>query len=318
MMFPLGYYIINNFKKLKLLNNSIILMMVILIINFVISNYFGIGVAAYTDSKEFLTGNLADHWNTLTYSLLVTPLIIYTTRNRVLLYILSIVLLILLIVSLKRIAIFGLVFGYIIFFINEKKKKQKIIYGLTLIALTISMYPLYKSNLTKRFEARSEKLSNMSESIFVEGRYLETFVVWNETFSFDFPMKSLFGLQPFNSVGNYGNGSFLDRQIHVDYNLILNTTGIIGLILYLLLFIFIYKSYKLYKRQIINKGQGNFYFDRLNSVFQMLFLTQFITSISGDMWIVTFRSIIFIYLGAIIRQFKILSEENHTKKISFN
>ena len=302
LMFPIGYYLINNYERLAMLNRSVVVMMVIYISNFFISQYYDIGFSAYTQGTEFLLGNLGDSWNNVTYMLIVVPLILITEKDKKILVLsLSFILFILLIVGLKRTAIFGLGFGYVIYLILSGKSLKSIIILSGFIILFFITLPNFETILTDRIEARGDRLhGKINEIVSKEGRYLETIAVVEETISLRNPGKVLFGIQAFNSVGNYANGSFGARQLHIDYNLILNTTGVVGLLLYFNIFYLIYKQ----KRKLIIQHKNNAIFKTLNSVFYMLLLTQFFTSFGGQMYAITFRSIIFIYLGAILSNMK--------------
>ena len=298
MMFPIGYYFINNLNKLKVLNKSVMLSMIIYIGNYIISQYFGIGVSVYTDEKDFVIGNLQDNWNVITYMLLVVPAILLTEKKTKKVVFLSLILVLLLIISLKRIAILGICVGFVIYILKTGKVLKTT--GLA-IFFTLIFYislPIFGSLLNNRIEARGDKLSGGSALSIVEKehRFLETIAVWSEIGSFENLPKAFFGLEAFSSVGNYGSGSFNERQIHIDYNLIVNTIGIVGLTLYLSIFYFIYKKrMRLKTRRFKNKT-----FRELDSIFYVLFFTQFITSFGGQMYAFTFRMIIFLYLGAIL------------------
>lgn len=298
MMFPVGYYFINNFKKLKVLNKSLVLLMILYILNYVVSQYYGIGTADYTNGKDFVMGSLSDSWNNITYMLLVIPVVLLTERKKKRVFLLAIILVILLIISLKRIAILGVLLGYVIYIFKTGKMFKSVALSVVFIGVFYATLPIFGSVLTERIESRGDKLAGGAgiSNIENEGRYLETFAVLGEVASLENPVKILFGLQAFNSVGNYGGGKFGERQLHVDYNLILNTIGIIGMILYFSIFRFIYKKRVKVKKHLIK----NKYFLELDSVFIMLFLTQFLTSIGGQMYAVTFRTIIFLYLGSIL------------------
>lgn len=298
MMFTVGYNFINNFKKLKVLNKSLVLLMILYILNYVVSQYYGIGTSDYTKGKDFVMGSLSDSWNNITYMLLVIPVVLLTEKKKKRVFFLATILIILLIISLKRIAILGVCVGYIIYIIKTGKMFKSVALSVVFIGVFYAALPIFGSVLTERFESRGDKLAGGSgiSNIENEGRYLETFAVLGEVASLENPVKILFGLQAFNSVGNYGGGKFGDRQLHVDYNLILNTLGIIGMILYFSIFRFIYKKRVRVKKHLIK----NKYFLELDSVFIMLFLTQFLTSFGGQMYAVTFRTIIFLYLGSIL------------------
>lgn len=295
--FIVGFNFFSNRTNFRKLNNSIYYVLLILLFNFIISNVFKIGTSVYDSSNSFLVGNLRDNWNVFTYALLVVPILLIefkkNKRKTLLIYVLAILNGIILILSIKRIAVVGLFLGLLLFgFLNFNLK------GLfkNLIILTIivfSTFPLYSDLLFSRLDARSDRFEQ--GSLEKEARYLETFYVWEEVFSFDDPVKSILGLEAFNSVGNYAGGSFGDRNLHVDYNLIVNTIGLIGFILYFKIFFEIYYHYRKAKKHIIITNE----LIKMQKTFIIIFLLlPFFTSFAGQMYGMTFRMIIFIYLGA--------------------
>ena len=318
MMFPVGYYLINNFKKLKILNKSLIFLMFLFILNYVVSQYFGIGTSVYTGGTEFIMGNLDDTWNNVTYMLLVIPAILLTERKKKRVYVLVVILIILLIIGLKRIAILGVIIGYVIYIISTGKAFKSAVVSVVFICVFYALLPIFESVLVQRFEARGDKLSGGSAASIIEkeARFLETLAVFNEVFEMEDPIKIFFGGQAFYSVGNYGNGGFGERQLHIDYNLIINTIGIVGLILYLRIFYYIFKMRARVKKYLVKNNA----FLELESVFYMLFFTQFITSFGGQMYAFTFRAIIFLYLGSVLgimyNQARINIDMNKIKKIA--
>ena len=161
------------------------------------------------------------------------------------------------------------------------------------ILFIISM-PIFNNVLTTRIENRGDRIEgSVQEIVESEARYEETIYVWAEALSFDDPIKSFFGMQAFDSVRNYASGMFRNRQLHVDYNLILNTLGLFGLLLYFNMFLVIYFHYKKIAKGLISTQ----YTKVLKAIFYVLIITQFATSFGGQMYAITFRSIIFIYLG---------------------
>ncbi len=133
---------------------------------------------------------------------------------------------------------------------------------------------------------------------------MESQYVWEEVFSFDNTPKSLFGLEGFYSVGNYADGRFGERQLHVDYNLIVNTIGLVGLLLYLAIFIQLAKRMRRLKRDHSSTGLI------LHSTFWMLLLNQFITSFAGQMYHISYRLIVFVFMGAILGTLYSTSDAN--------
>jgi hypothetical protein len=215
----------------------------------------------------------------------------------------------LVIISLKRIAITGLVAGNFIrfLFVPRVLIALRVLSGVVFILLIA--LPLYENLIKSRLDARSSRFEQ--GALERESRYLETFYVWDETASFEDPAKSIFGLQGFNSVGNYANGRFGGRNLHMDYNLIVNTIGLVGLLLYFAVFINFFLLFKKnYPKSTIQEETKK----QLRATFFMLLITPFITSFAGQMYHISYRLIVFVYLGAIIGTFY-QSSHAHTRSL---
>lgn len=295
MMLPLGFFLINNITSFKHLARGIYWLAAFLILGFLASNIFGLGGMSYSDKIEFDTGAQGTNWNVLTYILLSAPLFYFSepsiVRRRIM-YLMLVALSIFLLISFKRISISGVVFGYAVFLLFYRRFGQFLKVLIILLAALAVLSPLYLETVQTVYKAREDRFQE--GALQKEGRYLETLVVWSETMSFEDPVKSLFGGQAFNSVGNYADGRFGKRQVHSDYNLILNTNGIIGLILYLNIYWQVFRQYQLSSKIKFKERQI------MVAVFWALFLTTLYSSIAGQIHGITFRSIAFLFMGAIL------------------
>ncbi|RZL46670.1 MAG: hypothetical protein EOP00_14285 [Pedobacter sp.] len=303
LTFIIGFNAFNSFKGLKRLNDSMVIVLAILMFNFIISSFFKLGEAVYSEEDTFLVGNLRDSWNLFTYSILLLPLLLFQNiknkKNTIVIFCLGFFNFIILLLSIKRIAIVGVVLGLLLqlYFTFQLKRIARYFFIIGFVFI-LSM-PLYQDLLFSRLEARSGRFE--SGSLESEARYLETGFVWSETLSFQNPVKSFFGLEGFNSVGNYAQGKFGDRNLHVDYNLIVNTIGLVGLFLYFMVFVEIYRHYMKFKK--IKVKVPIKVLNQFKALFLVFLFLPFFTSFGGQMYHVTFRMIIFIYLGAILGLF---------------
>jgi hypothetical protein len=295
-----AFNLIRNYDDLIKLNKSVVIFMTLIIINFIIAGLLNLGGTDYSTGNEFQAGGLRDAYNNLTYSLLIVPLLFAFTSSKnekIFISILSIIIFILLIMTLKRIAIAGAIWGFLIYFILSDKKNKKLIYFAFMFIVIIGFSPFYEDTLMQRLEFRQEHGRFSSDFYTSEERYIETFYVWSEISSLAEPLRSLFGLEAFNSAGKYANGVFGSRNLHVDYNLILFTTGLVGLILYLMIYIKLFKGYK----YITLNLKPNNRIKTLKVIFMVLLLTSLFTSLGGQMYHISFRLIVFIYMGAIMK-----------------
>jgi len=294
LMLPIGYSLFKTFESINSLNKKIFLSYILIILGLFLSNYFKLGGYTYSEGVGIQAGGFEDKWNNLTYLLLLAPLYLSLKTKRInkFFFIISFfAILVVLLISLKRIAIIGFILGYFIFYLfygnYGKAIKNVLIIGLLLFAFL----PFYFDAMKAVIEVRKERFKpNFIKS---EARYLETLAIWKEIFSFKDPVKSLFGTEAFNSIGMYAEGAFGQRQAHVDYNLILISNGIVGLFLYLNIYFQIFVKYKKANLKLKQKR-----YRLIKGIFFALFFTSLITSLSGEMYSLTFRTIIFLYLGA--------------------
>jgi hypothetical protein len=132
----------------------------------------------------------------------------------------------------------------IIYFYQHKIKKiTKIVFlGSIFIMLLISFSDLH-TMLMARFEIRSQTEINLIK-FEQEGRFLDHTLVYQDAFiKNDF--NPFFGYDFFNSRGNYGGGVLGNRPLHADIPVIMHSSGLIGVFLYLTVTLkFFYISYK--------------------------------------------------------------------------
>lgn len=304
----IGYHFFNTKEKIKPLAKSMKLVLLIVIINLAISTVFGLGSSRYTkegQEETFYMGQLSDHWNMFTYAILSVPVLLHyeTKKGKLYVGILAFFNAILILLSIKRIALAGLIGGGIINAYLTLKPKVILKFALVGIVFMALTYPLYGGMLNERFSARADRFEE--GSIEKESRYLETFYVWNDAFNFKSLDKSVFGMEAFNSAGTYAGGRFGDRQLHVDYNNILNTIGIVGLLLYFIMFIQIWRRFQSSVRGLVIEDKFS---KTMRSIFYSFFIMQFVTSVAGQMYNITFRMIVFIFIGAAMGYFNQLKK----------
>ena len=300
--FAVGFHLFNTLREIKKLSISIVWVYLILGANFILSQRFQLGQSVYSDKSNFRVGNLDDAWNVFTYAVLLAPLAVGFLKGNRFLRLAGIAGAIgnamLVFVSIKRIAVIGLITGNLTRMFFVPKNLSWIRSAILIAFAAVCSFLLVQDIVMERLELRSNRFE--SGAIEREGRYLESYYVWDEVTSFDNPAKSLLGLEGFNSVGNYADGLFGERNLHVDFNLIVNTIGLVGLFLYFLLF------YQLFRSMMrVRNNLRMFPKERilLLSTFWMLLVNQFITSTAGQMYHVSYRLIVFVFLGAILGNF---------------
>jgi len=298
--FPV-FYVHSHLFTSKVIKRNIFILSVILVANYVVSTLFGIGGSAYTESNEFLVGSLADSWLIYSYVLFLYIIILKTKDikgSAKLIYLVMFALIVLqLILGLKRTAIIVFFMGIVMFLYLEKVNIKTIFtmtFGLFFILVLLNQY---SDVFESRMYARGDRVQgNYKDIVESEYRYLESIYVWEKVLSFENIPESLFGFEAYNSRGNYGTSNlFGERFLHVDYNIIVNTTGLVGLFLYFYLFYFIYQRYK----------EKKIYLDyKYRELFLIIFFTQFFASIGGQMLSISFGSIKFAFMAIAIKKLR--------------
>lgn len=315
LMFFVGYALIKNEFDFYYYLKQFFWIYVIIIVNTIVSNIFKIGLDDYNQSTDYVVGGLNDLWNIYTYSLMMLPLLIfYKIQKKWLLYICGFLVLIFLVVSLKRIAIAGVIFSAIIFlyFLGIRTKMiKKLVYFLILLLVTS---PLYLDLLNNRIEVRAEQGRFEKDFYQSEGRYLEVKYLFDHVQNFKNPLEVFFGLRAFDSRGVVGDDL---RQFHVDFTLIAFTLGFFGLIIYLLIHLKILMQLKeIFKSMTRNRYLLLKYKTHIISGFVLLF-SSMLTSIGGQMYHVSFRALIFMTLGVLIKFLMVELKTHHLKKHAY-
>jgi hypothetical protein len=294
LYFTVTYNIIRSSGDLKKLNISLIIVLIIYSITTFYFNFIGVGGKQYGEDQLMDTGPLGGATFTVfSYGLLLVPIFIYTkTISKINILLLVIVSVFLLLFNLSRMPIMAVLFGFFVYLVVSYEFRHRYLRYIVIVGFIMLFFsPFYLDTLESQFSIREGRYD--VDSYETEDRFLETEIVFASVFSFEDPITSFFGKEIYNSVGHWGEGRL--RGIHVDYNALLHGTGIIGLVLYLAIF---YQMWIVYRNARKRKGFESFKI--LNSAFVVILFVQFLISISGQFYVLTFRTIGFLYLGALL------------------
>jgi hypothetical protein len=195
---------------------------------------------------------------------------------------------------MKRGAILGFFVGALIYLIVSPKKSGTLL-RLAVVGFTLFIFSnQFSDTLQQRFEARSTEKNEIQN----ENRYKETFYVIEELSNSDF-FSVLFGNEAFNSSKvmkkYFGRG----RMLHVDYNILLHGTGIVGLIFYLYLFYMFYRislSIKKSAKRMSDSRYMNLVSENHALIVGLISLS-LVMSISGGIQFVSYRVILLFIFG---------------------
>lgn len=302
MAFPLSFNVINDLPKFRKLMGFIFSITIIYLVNIMVSTFLHLGGTSYS-GEIFEVGNIfTEGLNSMAYVIIASPLIIYMyPRRKELLILVIIIVFIVMLVQLKRISIIATGVGIFTSILLYNKKKEVLKYVWIFLFGFILIFPFFIGLFEKQLAARERnlKIENLDE----EGRYLETFAVWDETANSGSLTTFLFGKELFNSPGNYANGAFGMRQLHNDYIALLHGSGFAGLAFYLSWHVGILILFVKYKRRIWGDKKKDQLFVLMRITFLSFFVVHFVIALSGGVNSLIFNTLKYTIMGAILRMF---------------
>ena len=301
MCFAISYSYFKNREQLDNLNKGSFAVLVFTVFSSVVGYVYGVGtVLEYTVKDDPEAIGLLRSFGMYSAGVVIgiLPLVIKTFRKKIWQYLLilfSMAAFIFILLNVRRTAILIPIIG-ILTYAWYSPKKTKIISGIVIVAATLLLLsPLYIEKLTNRFLVREERGRFDEDFYKTESRYTENIEVFSNTFSFENPLKSFFGSKI------YASGREEDvrnRMYHTDSASLLDGTGIIGVIIYLY---FLFQLFTFAKFPVRNKSEN--YCLYRSTYMSLLFILLFV-SINGSIMNVSFRSLVFIYMGAMLALMK--------------
>lgn len=300
-----------NVLNVALLKKMVFLLALITILNIGLSNIFSFGWGGYSDNVGFYTGGIISNmWYipALILSATIAVLNLQQKGSTLFLSISAIVIFMILIVALRRSAYIILVISSLSALIFLKLNIKVIRIGAIFLVLVGLASLVFLPILERQLVARNKTFDKGVEG---ESRVKETSVLWTERLEAASTFKFLLGEKPFNSTGNYGKGSFGDRPLHVDMNIIFFSAGFLGLVLYSIFYINIFIRCVTLLYYLPAKYRDL-------SVYKYLFFAVFTSlvalSFSGGLNAITFRMFGFFLLAIALGQMNYI---NATRKTHF-
>ena len=215
-----------------------LLILSLFVVNVIFSTIYSYAPAEmYGITSGVLYGNLyAANFNILSIAIFITALYLVKTKSmlRIIVLILALSLLLL---SMRRSVMLMSCLGIAVVlmsFLAKKEAKKFILFGGILLVVGYFIYS--STNFVDLFQERYE-LRNLEErELEGEGRFLEYELLYKDMFLYN-EYSPWFGFELFNSSGNYGHGIFDLRTLHSDLTNIAHSSGLIGVLFYLLMVI---------------------------------------------------------------------------------
>ncbi len=299
MMLPISFWAVRDRDDLRKMSVGMVAMAVVMIGYTIIANIYGIGTYHYNNEEEtgFSSGLTASKIYAGSFYVVALPIMFPLFEKKWLKtfsIVIGVMLMALLLISVRRTAILIILAGLAVYMFYSSYKLRTYSMVIALLLGLVALFPLYGEILIAKMETRGmDKFSG--ESLEEEARYRETLAIWNEMLYEDQSIL-LFGKELFNTPRNYAHGAFGDRRMHIDYNIVTYGSGLMGIFFYLAVIGSLYVYFRKMRGQIPNTRQNQ----ELAAVFLAYMVIFFLVSGIGGMFEITFRSIMFTFLGAIL------------------
>lgn len=301
-MFTLSYSAFKTKEDIMKLFHASIIILTFGVGFFIITNMLGYGDSMYPGQFIYKGQSHNLIWTMYSVATLVIFQMFFSNiRNIYKMYVMVLIALVIitLLLIFKRTPLIIIFVGIILYFgLYKYKYKVRFFIGLMIIFIIgISFYPIWFDSLKQNIYTRYDRLQGL-KSFEREGRYLENIAVIQ--YVSKNPLYIIFGSgEPFNSRHRYDAYSLLlkyDRQIHNNYANLLWSGGVIGLTLYIIIFLLIIKKYLYFKKRSL-KYSFEYLLALSGLVLSIIYL---VTGFSGGLTLIVYQSYILTCIGAFL------------------
>jgi hypothetical protein len=220
----------------KELSTASLLILILFIANALVSTVYKYSpTEMYGFTSGILFGNLwAAAFNTLAIAVFVVFL--KGVSERKLLYLMiSVVAFFFIMLTLRR-TVMGLsALGILVALLTMMTQKKAKMVFVTACLMVVTGFLIYnQTNFLEEFKGRVEQRKLDERELTEEKRFIEYSLLYDDMFVYN-AYSPWFGYELFNSGGNYGKGILAERSLHGDIPNLLHSSGVIGVILYLLM-----------------------------------------------------------------------------------
>lgn len=304
-MYPISVSVLRSVGEVRVFLKALTLGAVITVLTFAAAQVAPWGWEGYARGEGFSYGGMGVYATyLLTYLLLAGPLSLptLTKSRRLVMMIIYAASAAIILVSFRRSAVLGLIAGFALFMalggvrINAKRVLAS---GAVLLVVAAVFFSMFGDRVGTLYEARvAGGYQTELESKY--GRVAETMQVW-QNFADGTPRHKLFGTEFFNSTDIF-EWLRKDRPIHVDYNVILDGAGAVGLIGFLMVYLLIALRFRTSYRRLFRSRSAV----GVHALFWALLVTSLIFSASNQLWVTVPYALFFALLGAMQRYAELL------------
>ena len=306
--FAYGLFFINSFQRFVEMNRVYMVSIIIILITIVIANLTGVSYKLYADTGFSFGGQGVNIAKNLTVFVLPFPIYLILTRKKgqgLVLRILYLVCLVLIILSLKRGAMLGLLLGMSAYFMTSGRRGKFMRNSLIVFGVLFLTYPLYEPVLLQTFAARQENFSLEEKDIESEGRFTEYKMTWQ-----DIKQKSILRVLTGEGVQSEGRYFGIPRLHHTDLFSILFGAGLTGLVLYIMTYYGAFREAGFFR--VIEKEKPAV--REMRAVIYALLAGLIGLSLSGVYHTIDLRAAAYLYIGGCLGLMRSYYMEGRIKK----
>ena len=292
-MYPIGYYYFKTMDAFKKLNYIYFWVLVMFITDIIIANVFSLGSSDYLADSFYFGAARVNITKAMILLVFIAPInfLLVTPKHRKTLALIYVVGLLVALIGIKRTVLLSAITGFIIYLMFSPHRTKILKGSIILIILIVTVFSYFLDVFFQRFQARENRIQLTEENLEEEARYNELELVMNAWVEGSVKHK-LIGSEFLNDRAYYGT----IRMLHIDYMIVLSGSGLIGIYMWFFVYFSIIKSKNKYYKYL----RSDKFFQELNAVFWMLLIAQLLLSISGTIYSINIRSLLFLYWGAIV------------------
>ncbi|NNF57579.1 MAG: hypothetical protein HKN04_04995, partial [Rhodothermaceae bacterium] len=305
-MYPVAVSVLRTQRDVTAFFKTLAIGSFIVVATFGVAQIYPWGWEGYMRGRGFSYGGMGAY---ATYALAYLTLggiaamsLLRTRRQRLFALMIHVLAGVIVMISFRRGAMAGLIVGFAVIVLlgGVRLSAGRVLsaMGLAVPIIAVAFF-LFGDRVADLYTARvTQGVQFEMASRF--GRVAETKQVWTD-FAHGSPRHMLFGTEFFNSTDIF---EWLreDRPIHIDYNVILDGAGAVGLLGFLLVYFLIALRFRTRWRRLYRSR----YAVGVRAVFWGLLAASLIFSASNQLWVTTPYALFFALLGALQRSAELL------------
>jgi O-antigen ligase len=296
MMLPIAHATVLTVRELRKLNIGLAVAIFIIVVQFVAAQIFQLGSTVYGENHAYLMGGTSGVYITyfIAYALVSLPLAFRSQSfrspgARLFMGGLATAAICVLFLVFRRGAILGLLVGTVVYVLyTPNRGRATALVGAGALAMAAAM-PVIGDRLVSVYSDRGDVVGFVENT--ERGRMAEFGLVWRE-FLDNGIRHAMFGTDLFNSRAYLRES----RTLHVDYTNLLLGAGVVGLALYLIIFIWLVREVNRRARLLRAIPLAA----EIRATLLAMIATCLVVSFSTQIWAIGPLSCAFLYFGALM------------------